>query len=423
MKALHISHSDSFGGAARAAYRLHSALCDGGWSSEMLVQRKQSSDASVISPNSYSVKLQSLLRIFIGELVSRLQRDGTPCLHTSSWYPFVDRRCVQQAKGVDIVNLHWFREIPSIATIAKIQKPVVWTLHDMWAFCGAEHITTYDREARWRSGYFKHNVASNTQLLDINRWVWNRKRRHWRKPIHIVTPSKWLAKCVSESALLRNWPTHVIPNVLNTEVFKPVDKAFARHVLGLPGDQKIILSGAVMGGEDPNKGFDLLTDAVNAYFANHNDEYTCVIFGQGQPEKSVPFSLPTRWMGHVNDEWTLVLLYSAADVMVVPSRQENLPQTGTEAQACGCPVVAFNTTGLPDVVEHKNTGYLAHPFVSKDLAGGIQWVLEDEERYNKLCVSARNRAVSLWDSKVVLPQYLELYQQAIEQQRMQTGSS
>jgi len=121
-------------------------------------------------------------------------------------------------------------------------------------------------------------------------------------------------------------------------------------------------------------------------------------------------------MGHLHDDTTLALLYSAADVTVVPSRQDNLPQSGTEAQTCGCPVVAFNVAGLPDVVEDGTTGYLAEAYSSEDLAKGIAWVLEDAERRAQLGGQARERALRLWSPDVVVPQYVEVYQAAIDAQ-------
>jgi len=142
-----------------------------------------------------------------------------------------------------------------------------------------------------------------------------------------------------------------------------------------------------------------------------------VIFGQSEPVNPPSLGMPLHWMGHLNDDITLALLYSAADVMVVPSRQENLPQSGTEAQACGCPVVAFNCTGLPDVVAHGETGYLAEPYDLDELAKGILWVLEDAERYSRLCAAARKRALHLWSSEVVVPQYMKVYEAAIESHR------
>ena len=140
-------------------------------------------------------------------------------------------------------------------------------------------------------------------------------------------------------------------------------------------------------------------------------------FQSGHPFHLPPdFGFSVQWMGHIHDDWPLALLYNAVDVMIVPSRQEDLPQIGTETQACGCPVVAFNTTGLPDVVVHRQTGYLATPFDVVDLAEGIFWILENKERYGRLCAASRKRAVSLWVPDIVIPQYLDVYRLDIEQQ-------
>jgi glycosyltransferase involved in cell wall biosynthesis len=121
-------------------------------------------------------------------------------------------------------------------------------------------------------------------------------------------------------------------------------------------------------------------------------------------------------MGHLNDDVTLSLLYSAADVMVIPSRQDNLPQTGVEAQSCGCPLVTFDCSGLPDLLEHKHTGYLAKAFDVDELAYGIEWVLADPDRYRELSRQSRDRSLRHWAPAVVVPQYLEVYRCVIDQQ-------
>jgi glycosyltransferase involved in cell wall biosynthesis len=139
-----------------------------------------------------------------------------------------------------------------------------------------------------------------------------------------------------------------------------------------------------------------------------------VVFGQSEPQKLPVLVFPIRWMGHVYDDFTLVLLYNAADVVVVPSRQENLPQTATEAQACGCPVVAFDCTGFPDTVVHHATGYLARAYEVEDMAKGLHWILADPQRRNVLGQAARKRAVQLWQPEVVVRQYCNVFQQAIE---------
>ncbi len=180
-----------------------------------------------------------------------------------------------------------------------------------------------------------------------------------------------------------------------------MERRLAREKLPLPQDAQIALFGAVGGSTDQRKGFSFLAEALNA-MSSDNSKLLTVVFGQDTPEHSRALHLPTRWLGHINSDEKLALAYSAADVTIVPSLQENLPQIGTESQACGTPVVAFDTAGLRDVVGHQRTGYLADPFSTHDLAQGIGWVLKDASRAKSLGESAHHRAVELWSPDVVV---------------------
>lgn len=414
MKMLLLSQSDIIGGAARAAYRLHKALQQFGVESQMKVRVKASDDWTIEgSPNAARMGLDKL-RAPLGTLPFRLQQTANTILHSGNWFPSRWARQINVSTA-DVVNLHWVgAETLSIEEIGRIDKPLVWTFHDMWPFCGAEHYTTDDAFARWRTGYTSANCLPFDRGIDLDRIVWWRKHRAWKQPIHIVTPSQWLADCVSESALMRDWPVTVIPNVLDTAVYQPLERNFCRNALGLPQDKRIILFGAIGGSKDSRKGFDLLFNALESLAKQIDPKNLLfVIFGQSKPEKPIGLPMSTHWLGHVQDDVSLALLYNAADVMVVPSRQENLPQTCTEAQACGTPVVAFNCTGFPDAVEHQVTGYLAEPYLSKDLANGILWLLEDSSRLAQLRATARERAIRLWSSAVVIPQYLNLYKSVV----------
>jgi len=279
----------------------------------------------------------------------------------------------------------------------------------MWAFCGAEH---YTEDNRWRDGYTANNRPSYEDGFDLNRWTAARKLKHWQRPMHIVTPSRWLADCAKQSVLMRDWPVTVIPNTIDTDVWQPVDKALARQLLHLPPHVPLLLFGAMGGAQDPRKGFDLLQAALN-HLRGQMPGLELIIFGQLAPQSSVDMGFPVHYTGHLHDDVSLRLIYSAADVMVVPSRQEAFGQTASEAHACGCPVVAFNATGLLDVVEHGQTGYLAEPYSSDDLSKGIEWVLGDQERHARLSAQARVRAMRLWAYDVVVPQYLEVYRRVI----------
>jgi glycosyltransferase involved in cell wall biosynthesis len=319
------------------------------------------------------------------------------------------------SSDADVVNLHWISaEMMSVEDIGRIDKPLVWTLHDMWAFCGAEHYSPDGPQARWRHGYDAANRPAGDRGLDMDRWTWKRKRKAWRNAMHIVCPSNWLARCARESALMHEWSVSAIPNTLDLNVFKPQDRGFCRAALNLPADRRIVLFGAIGGGQDPRKGYDLLLEALRHLAARDEAQVIlCTIFGESEPHPSPGLPVPTRWMGFLHDDVVLALLYGAADVMVVPSRQENLVQTGTEAQACGCPVVAFDGAGIRDVVQHLETGYLAEPFDAADLASGIAYILENGARRLKLGKAARERALRLWSPSVVVPQYLEVYLAAI----------
>lgn len=243
-----------------------------------------------------------------------------------------------------------------------------------------------------------------------------RKPKHWKRHMHIVTPSRWLADCAKQSVLMRDWPITVIPNTIDAEVWQPVNKGLARQLLHLPPDIPLLLFGAVGGAQDPRKGFDLLQAALD-HLRGQLPGLELVVFGQLAPKVPVDIGFPVHYTGHLHDDVSLRLLYSAADALVIPSRQDNLPNTGVEAHACGTPVVAFDTCGLPDILVHKKTGYLAKAFDPVDLAKGLRWVLDDTTRHAALSQAARIRAVQLWSYEVVSPLYLHAYDSVISRNK------
>ena len=415
MRPLLISASDARGGAARASNRLHEALVDSGIESRLLVQEKLSDSHLVVGPESKLQKLMALLRPTIDQLPTYLRSPRQSILHSPSFLPFsrINQKSISSLKP-DIVHLHWVcGGALTIREIGKISQPIVWTMHDMWTFSGAEHYTNDASDARFRRGYSRMNRVDNESGFDVDQWVWKRKKKHWKQQMFFVSPSNWLADCARDSALLKGQNIRVIPNALNTNVWKPIEKKVARQILGLPQDSKLVLFGALGGESQHIKGADLLKKAMHSLVrSSSNLNCQLVIFGQSQPQHH-DYPLPAHYMGHKHDDTSLILLYSAADVMLVPSRQESFAQTGTEAQACGCPVVCFDSSGLKDNVEHGKTGYRAEPFIPESFAQGITWVLENTKRYQLLSKNARTRAVSLWSYDVVVPQYLKLYEEAI----------
>lgn len=412
MKVIHLSYFDIFGGAHIATNRIHKSLLETGIESKQWVSKKFSDDPTIKGP---FTKIEKLLASFNPRLINytllKMLKTKNKVLHSFSVLPSIWLKRINESDA-DIIHLHWIQnEMLSIKDISKIKKPIVWTLHDMWAFCGAEH---YTKDNRWQDGYSSINRPYYESGIDLNHWTWKRKQKYWKNPIQIITPSKWLANCVKESKLMNNWPVSVIPYPLNMEIFKPINKNIACNQLNLASDKKIILFGAISGTTDYRKGFDLLISALEILKKNSNtNKIVLVIFGQKKPKTLFNFGFPVHYLGKITNDIKLNLIYNCADIMIVPSRQDNLPNTCLEAQACGTPVVAFNTSGLPDIVDHKKTGYLAKAFDIKDLANGINFVL-DQDNTIKLGNNARQKALVKYSPKIVSEKLKSIYEKILK---------
>jgi glycosyltransferase involved in cell wall biosynthesis len=299
-------------------------------------------------------------------------------------------------------------ETLSIEDVRRIRKPMVWTFQDMWAFCGAEHVS---QDRRFVEGYGRDNRPASDTGVDLDRWAWERKRRSWDKPIHIVAPSHWMADCVRQSALMRDWPVTVIANPVDTDNWAPVEKKVARKLLHLPEDVPLLLFGTSGANDSPHKGFDLLLAALECLRGKVN--LHLVIFGQIAPKNPVEMGFPVHYMGHLHDDLSMRVAYSAADAVAIPSRVDNLPNVGIEAISCATPVVAFDVCGLPDIVRHRETGYLAEAFDPEDFARGLIWMFEDKQRHEQLCINARQDAVERFSYAVIAKKYSDLYQHVL----------
>ncbi len=410
MKLIHLNHSDIDGGAARAAYRIHNALLKEKVDSKMWVNLSISGDWTVESPFRKFEKVANFFKPHISNQLTKLLKTKNSVIHSPSIF---SSRWIKEINksDADIIHLHWIQqEMLSISDIKKIRKPIVWTLHDMWAFCGAEHYT-YDE--RWKKGYTKNNRPNYEKGFDLNLWTWKRKKKFWRKPLQLTSPSNWLASCARESELMRSWPIEVIPHPINSKKWRNFDKNIARKNLNLPSNIPLLLFGAIDGGNDPRKGFNLLLEAINHLKENKNfEDLQLVVFGQRKPKKLPVFNYPVHFMGHLYDDLSLSNLYSSADVMIVPSRQEAFGQTALEANSCGTPVVAFDIGGLSDIVEHKKTGFLAKPFNTISLSDGISWSLN--MRHNKEFKNyIIEKTKSQFSEKKVAKNYIKLYQKIL----------
>lgn len=418
MKILHISTDDTKYGASRAAHRLHKSLLDRGIDSKMGVLAKYSTDYTVIGPLNPLGKGMGFARPVFDSLPLRLlyrNRLNTPW--SIGWLPGSIHKTIRREKP-NIVHLHWIGGgMLSIPQLARIPCPVVWTFHDMWGFTGGCHYTGDCTRYKNRCGECPQLGSSGTS--DMSRRIWNRKAKHWKQfNLTIVTPSRWMEQCVKESSLLYNRPIHTIPNCIDLDIYRMIDKNKARSLLRLPVDKKLILFGAVHATSDSRKGFQYLRPALQELSKNKESfNIELVVFGASQSPDSPNMGFPIHYMGMLSDDVTIALLYSAADVFIAPSVQDNLPNTVLEATACGIPTAAFNIGGMSDLIDHQKTGYLAKPFQAEDLGRGIMWILEHDDRYRTLACTAREKAERHFSPDIIAKKHINLYNDILHQQK------
>jgi len=421
MKVLLLSTSDIEGGAARAAYRLHEGLQQRNVNSQILVRTKSSDDPKVIGPKNKIQDQLGHLRTTLDNLPLRLHPTRKSEVYSLEWFPDTIISKVAPIKP-DLINLHWIGYgFVKIETIAKLNKPIVWTLHDMWAFTGGCHYSLdCDR--------YTNSCGACPQLCsdknwDLSHWVWQRKAKAWKNiNLTLVTPSLWLAKCANSSSLFKDFRVEVIPNGLDINTYKPVNRILARELLNLPTDKQLILFGAMSATSDRRKGFHLLQLTLQSLSkSGWQDKIELVIVGSSRPSEPLDLGFKTSYLGKLSDDISLALVYAAADVFVAPSIQDNLPNTVMEAIACGTPCVAFDIGGMPDMIEHQQNGYLAKPYQIEDLAKGIAWVLENKERHQKLCDRAREKAKQEFTQQQQAKRYLSLFTEIVARDKINLG--
>lgn len=414
MRILHVNTHDTRGGAARAASRLHRGLRGIGADSRMLVQCKEGDDPTVTGPSGKIGKGFALLRPELNALPLMFCRNRKEPIFSVQWIPDRNRNVAESLRP-DVINLHWICEgFLKIESIAKWKRPVVWTLHDSWAFTGGCHLpfdcTRYNGECGCCP------QLQSERPGDISHRVWRRKKKTYRKhPPLFVTPSRWLAECAKASSLLGGSQIEVIPNGVDLTRFKPVERAHARNLLNLPPDRHLILFGAMRATEDENKGFRILVPALQRLKeSGWQDKVEIMIFGSSSygTKDHPPFR--THFLGTLHDDISISLAYAAADAFVAPSVQENFSNTVLESIACGTPCAAFRVGGMPDMIEHLRNGYLADPFDVEDLAHAISWMIEDPERNRGLGRRAREKGEQEFGIDLQARRYLALYEDILK---------
>lgn len=412
MKILHLNTSDISGGAARAAYRLHNGLLKSGIDSKMLVQTKQSGSYTVFGPTSKIAKEIAIIRPTLDEIIVHRYPKRNKILFSPSCLPSLNLVDKIHKIDPDIIHLHWIAGgFIRIEQLAKIKKPIIWSLHDMWAFTGGCH---YDGGCgKFQKSCSACPVLGSHKKNDLSSRVFNRKRKTFAKMSQLTINglSRWLADYARLSSLFRASNVVNLPNPIDCQTYCPLPKNQAKQILGLSPQKKHILFGAMNATGDKRKGFFELTQALQQVKTQNVE---LVIFGSNEPVAPPHFPFQANYLGQLHDDISLRILYSAADVMIVPSKQENLSNAIMESLACGTPVVGFDVGGNKDMIDHRKHGYLAKAYSTEDLAKGIDWVLENHERHIQLCVNAQQKILSSFDERIVIPKYIKLYESLLK---------
>lgn len=369
MKILHISSRDCAGGAGRAAYRLHEALVGAGIDSRILCRRKTSDDPRVRTSGENNL-IQDLVEKATPVLERWLRKwTGNPTGSTWS-FGLIPNLLVDliNSSDADVVHLHWVGDgyLP-VRSVAKIKKPIVWTLHDLWPILGVGHYDDADPTARAR-------------LFTLN---WEAIMEDYKRlkmgslPIQVVGPSPWVIEEMARRANRPAWTGRVIPYGLDTEVFAPMDPSGLRKELGLDDGSPVVVFGALGATTSPRKGADLLQDVLRV-LAGRRSDLQIVVFGDRPHDHIDAHGFRLIRMGSIASDARLAEVYSAGDVFLFPSREETFGQTASEALSCGTPVVGFRAAGQQSVFQHERHGYLAEPYSPEGMAAGVEWVIDQQ---------------------------------------------
>lgn len=412
MRVLIVNTSDRSGGAAVAANRLMMALNNHGVKVKMLVRDKISDSLTIVAlPKSPLLHWNFLWERFV--IYCRLHFSRKHLFEIDLANTGSDITRLPEFQEADVIHLHWINQgMLSLGTIRKILrsgKPVVWTMHDIWPATGLCHVTLGCR-------YFT-SVCHQCRLLpgggsdnDLSTSVWRKKERMLDgESIFFVACSRWLAGEAKASGLLKGQKITSIPNPIDTHIYKPGDRMEARRRLGLKEDRQYILF-ASQRVTNENKGMDYLIEACRQL--HDLPQVTVLILGGHAEEVAPQLSLDAVPLGYVNDERRIVEIYQAADVFVLPSLSENLPNTIMEAMACGLPCVGFRVGGIPEEIDHKRNGYVAEYRNACDLANGIRWVLTSakSDELSRDCV---RKVTQNYSQQSVALRYIDVYEQAM----------
>ncbi|WP_259087525.1 glycosyltransferase family 4 protein [Salinibacter ruber] len=423
---VHVNLYDSGNGAARAAHRLHQGLRGEGVSSKMYVRWKKTSGDHVIDfdpPTDICSRIYRRLRrewiqyAFSKYAETRPEKPGPFHGDRSEFKGQVLGQC----PSADVFNLHSIYDFLDVGSFFRdVSVPVVWTLHDMNPFTGGCQYSGGCARFRQSCGQCPQ-LGSNTRT-DLSRNIWSRKRRAYQHAIEndrlrVVCPSQWMASEARQSSLFSDVPVKVIPNSVDTNVFRPRDTEGIPAAFEIPSSHRtlLFLSSSI---EQTRKGFNLFREAVKSLSTT---ELSVISVGGGDSKLSS--SVSHIHLGSISNDRLLSLIYSTADVFVIPSRQDNLPNTVLESMACGTPVVGFDVGGIPDMVRPGETGWLAEAEDSRALGEAIDAALADDVKRERMEKRCREVIEAEYALEVQANNYRKLYNEMIQSESVERSNN
>lgn len=417
MRVLIVNTSEREGGAAVAANRLMDALNNNGVKAKMLVRDKETDNITVVGlKGGLLQRFRFLWERWCVYYHLHFKRDHLFDLDMAN--TGFDITKLPEFKEADVIHLAWinqgFLSLKDIRKIINSGKAVVWTMHDLWAATGICHFT-FGCEAYNGQCHNCFYLPRGGKSADLSTCVFNKKKKvYYNSGIHFVACSKWLGNSARQSSLLTGLQLSVIPNPIDTHVFCPKDKRVARLHSTLPEDKRIILFVSQRVTME-RKGMAYFIKAISLlaeHYPEMKENTVIAILGGRADEVVSQLALPSFPLGYVKNERQLVDIYNSADVFVIPSLDENLPNTIMESMACGVPSVGFKVGGIPEMIDHQKNGYVASYKDADDLAAGIHWVLgeADKEELKRQCVQ---KVMSCYSQRSVAMKYVEVYNQAL----------
>ncbi|MFM2482041.1 glycosyltransferase family 4 protein [Celerinatantimonas sp. YJH-8] len=408
MKILHIVAGDLLDGAARGAYGLHLSLRDKGIHSVILSNSSSSygDDGVVLSGKTIFDKLKNYFRRKFDKIFIKFYKNRKNYIFSTGMIGIKFKK-LSEYKEADIIHLHWINDgMINIKDFYGVNKPIVWTIRDMWPFTGGCHYAMQCKGYQQSCHYCPQLQAKSKNNLAS--FILKRKEKNLPKNIKLVGISHWITSKALESQLFKNFDVRTIFNNVNCDIFSPIEKSIARSALKINTRKKVILCGASKLDEF-YKGLDHYISALE--FLDQEKYFLC-FFGNFDSEIIRNLGFEYISFGYLTDPVSLKSLYSSADVFIAPSIMEAFGKTLAESMSCGTPVVCFDATGPKDIVDHKVNGYRAEAFIPKDLANGIEWIV-DSENYNELVNNAIQKAKNNFDSPLIAEQYIKLYRELL----------